>query len=189
MYHCAKCPNTELFLVLKVTIKNAYFFVLIVLCLRTHLRKIFLHWTTNGKVFNTMVLHDFNMTSFSPCCHNWLACICFCVRICLLPRVFCFACYCLCVEQWLAFHWDIGDILWKFGYMICRFPKFPRICSRFCLLILLGVISDPYFPVFSPNTGKYGPEITPFLDTFHVVYITGRVWRLLIILKPILTLE
>ena len=32
------------------------------------------------------------------------------------------------------------------------------------------VISGPYFPVFSPNTGKYGPEITPYLDTFHVVY-------------------
>ena len=32
-----------------------------------------------------------------------------------------------------------------------------------------GVISSPYFPVFSPNTGKYGPEITPYLDTFHAV--------------------
>ena len=32
-----------------------------------------------------------------------------------------------------------------------------------------GVISGPYFPVFSPNTGKYGPEITPYLDTFHAV--------------------
>ena len=29
------------------------------------------------------------------------------------------------------------------------------------------VISGPYFPVFvfSPNTGKYGPEITPYLNT------------------------
>ena len=25
------------------------------------------------------------------------------------------------------------------------------------------------FPVFSPNTGKYGREITPYLDTFHAV--------------------
>ena len=32
-----------------------------------------------------------------------------------------------------------------------------------------GVISGLYFPVFSPNTGKYGPEITPYLDTFHAV--------------------
>ena len=32
-----------------------------------------------------------------------------------------------------------------------------------------GVISGPFFPVFGLNTGKYGPEITPYLDTFHVV--------------------
>ena len=25
------------------------------------------------------------------------------------------------------------------------------------------VISGPYFPVFRPNTGKHGPEITPYL--------------------------
>ena len=53
-----------------------------------------------------------------------------------------------------------------------------------------GVISGPYFPifglntsiqsternteylsVFSPNTGKYGQEITQYLDTFHAVWI------------------
>ena len=50
-----------------------------------------LHKTTNVKVFNTMVSLDFNMTSFSPCCHNWLACICFSVCICLLSRIFCLA--------------------------------------------------------------------------------------------------
>ena len=32
-----------------------------------------------------------------------------------------------------------------------------------------GVIYIPYFPVFSPNTGKYGPKITPYLDNFHAV--------------------
>ena len=32
-----------------------------------------------------------------------------------------------------------------------------------------GVISGPYFPVFSSNTGQYGPEIIPYLDPFHVV--------------------
>ena len=32
-----------------------------------------------------------------------------------------------------------------------------------------GVIFGPYFPVFGLNTGKYGPEITPYLDTFHTV--------------------
>ena len=32
-----------------------------------------------------------------------------------------------------------------------------------------GVISGPYFAVFSPNAGKYGPEIIPYLDTFFAV--------------------
>ena len=32
-----------------------------------------------------------------------------------------------------------------------------------------GAFSDPYFPVFGLNTEKYGPEKTPYLDTFHAV--------------------
>ena len=32
-----------------------------------------------------------------------------------------------------------------------------------------GIFSGSYFPVFSPNTGKNGPEKTPYLDTFHAV--------------------
>ena len=38
------------------------------------------------------------------------------------------------------------------------------VCFTACFL---GVFSGPYFPVFTPNTGKYGPEKTPYLDTFH----------------------
>ena len=40
-----------------------------------------------------------------------------------------------------------------------------------------GVFSGPYFPVFginsvfSSNTGLYGPEKTPYLDTFYAVKI------------------
>ena len=29
------------------------------------------------------------------------------------------------------------------------------------------VFSGPYLSVFSPNVGKYGPEKTPYLDTFQ----------------------
>ena len=36
-----------------------------------------------------------------------------------------------------------------------------------------GVISGPYFPIFSPNIGKYGPETTPCLDTFYAVNWDG----------------
>ena len=34
-----------------------------------------------------------------------------------------------------------------------------------------GVFSGLYFPVFWLNTGKYGPEKTPYLDTLHAVFI------------------
>ena len=34
-----------------------------------------------------------------------------------------------------------------------------------------GVSPGPYFPVFSPNTRKYGPERTASLDTFHAVNV------------------
>ena len=30
--------------------------------------------------------------------------------------------------------------------------------------------SGPYFAVFGTNTGKYGPEKTPYLDTFNSFY-------------------
>ena len=32
-----------------------------------------------------------------------------------------------------------------------------------------GVFFWPYFPVFRPNTGKYGPEKAPYFDNFHAV--------------------
>ena len=34
-----------------------------------------------------------------------------------------------------------------------------------------GVTSGPYFPVFGLNTGKYGPETPPYLDTSHSVFL------------------
>ena len=51
-----------------------------------------------------------------------------------------------------------------------------------------GVFSGPYFPafglnteiyLFSRNAGKYGPEKTPYLDTFHAV--KGKVIYLLFV--------
>ena len=73
-------------------------------------------------------------------------------------------------------------------------PKLPVIVSD-CLLPVLvtgerftvwnvfkyGVFSGRYFPVFSPNAGKYGPEKTLYLDTFHAM--TGfwmHFWKILI---------
>ena len=75
-----------------------------------------------------------------------------------------------------------------------------------------GVFSDPYFPhsdwirrdtsylsVFSPNAGKYGPEKTPYLDTFHAVvrfdilqdvYITsGEIFEIYIVTDKVLRMK
>ena len=47
-----------------------------------------------------------------------------------------------------------------------------------------GIISGLYFPSFSPNTGKYRPEITPYLDTFHAV-VLGVIAKTLILYTKI----
>ena len=43
----------------------------------------------------------------------------------------------------------------------------------------------PCFSVFGQNTGKYGPEITPYLDTFHPVIHSGTSFGLCIYNTPI----
>ena len=52
-------------------------------------------------------------------------------------------------------------------------PSFPQFTKRFTAVKMskYGIISGSYFPVFSPNTGKHGTEITPYLDTFHAAIL------------------
>ena len=40
--------------------------------------------------------------------------------------------------------------------------------------VQIQIFSGPYFYVFGPNTGKYGPEKTPYLDTFHAASKQGN---------------
>ena len=47
---------------------------------------------------------------------------------------------------------------------------FPlKTSEKFCNTTY-AVFSGTYFPVFSPNTEKYGPEKTPYLDNFRAGY-------------------
>ena len=39
-----------------------------------------------------------------------------------------------------------------------------------------GAFYGPYSPTFSPNAGKYGPEKTPYLETFHAVCLSLKRW-------------
>ena len=56
-------------------------------------------------------------------------------------------------------------------------PERRHCCFRFgtfsnTFLIAWSVqIRSHFWSIFSPNTGKYGPKITPHLDTFHAVFI------------------
>ena len=63
--------------------------------------------------------------------------------------------------------------LWHrcFSVNLAKFLRTPFFTEHLRWLLLYGVSSGPYFSVFSPNTGKYGPEKTPYLDTFHEVQI------------------
>ena len=66
--------------------------------------------------------------------------------------------------------------VWKW-----KVSKYRVISGPYFHVFGLFLYSGPYFPVFtfplfsrifsvfSPNTGKYGPEIIPYLDTFHTL--------------------
>ena len=49
------------------------------------------------------------------------------------------------------------------------FSNFLFFCLTAWKVSRYEIFSGPYFPVFRTNTGKYGPEKTPYLDTFHAV--------------------
>ena len=51
----------------------------------------------------------------------------------------------------------------KYGLNSGRyFPAFGLNTERYS-------VDTPYLSVFSPNAGKYGPELIPYLGTFHAV--------------------
>ena len=70
-----------------------------------------------------------------------------------------------------------GHIIQYLAYQVCSIPKVNAVIVFYTVIITAwkvskyGVISGPYFPVFGLNTGKCGPEITPYLDTFHAVNV------------------
>ena len=78
------------------------------------------------------------------------------VAQCIMPCVFfwslCLA-LCSCVPR-SSFASDVWSLA-------CSFTAWKA--SKY------GVFSGLYFPAFRLNTGKYGPEKNPYLDTFHTV--------------------
>ena len=91
------------------------------------------------------------------------------------------------LEHWELEQWDrtLNNIILQNVKTVQDSPKpsegpFKRwrdqICDCFGLIILTvwkvskcRAFFGPYFPVFGLNTGKHGPEKTPYLDSFHAV--------------------
>ena len=56
--------------------------------------------------------------------------------------------------------------------MVCQIFMDPRIHNTEWKVSKYGVIPGPYFPVLGLNIGKFGPEITPYLDPFHALQVS-----------------
>ena len=66
----------------------------------------------------------------------------------------------------------------KFGNIVSKLYAVQFTCTVWNVS-KYGVFSGPYFPVLSLNGGKYGPEKTPYLDTFHAICLPfGTGWGL-----------
>ena len=54
------------------------------------------------------------------------------------------------------------------------YQVFPRFLIYHCAKSEVSLeVSTKYLFVFSPNVGKYGPEKTPYLDNFQILYGYG----------------
>ena len=74
---------------------------------------------------------------------------------------------------WSKVFWENRKLMEQGGYQ--DFFKVPIVMlSTAWKVFKYGVIYGAYFPVFGLNAGKYEPEITPYLDTFHAVKYCGN---------------
>ena len=77
----------------------------------------------------------------------------------------------------LALFWCFYCGLWTSKYRLEKFQLTNLYYVRDTILHIAWKLSKyagfsgPYFPVFSLNTGKYGPEKSPSLDTFHAMSV------------------
>ena len=60
-------------------------------------------------------------------------------------------------------------VLWAAECFRKNMKNPPAITSHCAKNVQIRSFFGPYFPVFGLNMGKYGPDKTPYLDTFHAV--------------------
>ena len=89
------------------------------------------------------------------------------------------------IREWMSqrkpVFWHIlRNVSIHFNVSIQKYKNYPitawKVSVVGVILVCIFPHSDwirrdtPYLSVFSPNAGKYGPEKTPYLDTFHAVH-------------------
>ena len=92
---------------------------------------------------------------------------------------------CIWRNKWLFMNphnvytfWVIGQKYCEFYWLVC--------CKSHCVKSVQ--IRSFFWFVFSPNTGKYRPEKTPYLDTFNAVSTLKKdiyFWKILIKYVPV----
>ena len=61
--------------------------------------------------------------------------------------------------------------------LLTRLRAYLCFCLCHCIKsVEMRSFSGPYFPLFSPVTGKYGPQKYPYLNTFHAVGVLKDVY-------------
>ena len=82
-------------------------------------------------------------------------------------------------HTWRSFHWLNSPIDLSRWCIFSEQQFFSYLHKKKLFKNLFQIVKNTaWISVFSPNTGKYGPEKTPYLDTFHAVkIITGFLER------------
>ena len=74
-------------------------------------------------------------------------------------------CHCVKSVQIRSFFWCVVScIRTEYGEILSSQSEYRKIQTR------KNSVFGHYLSVFSPNTGKYRPEKTPYLDTFQTVH-------------------
>ena len=72
--------------------------------------------------------------------------------------------------QNLRYELRVSELCWMVEWNCQQcYPLCHGVTSTVWKLSKYGILSDPYFPAFGLNTGKYGPENIPYLDTCRIL--------------------
>ena len=76
--------------------------------------------------------------------------------------------YCVLWKNIVSYHLILGNLIQSNLYKASVPEKCPN--TEFFWSVFSRVWTEYWETLFSLNAGKYGPELTPYLDTIHAVH-------------------